>query len=80
MVLYRDLWPTQILVAINRFSHKVVCVVPLEGPNAEWIIEVLERAIQEHGAPKYIIYDQTAVFVGVGCKNISRINPSKSNS
>jgi transposase InsO family protein len=63
-VLCWGLWPIHVLVAIDHFSRKVVCVVPLEGPNAGWIIEALERAIQKHGAPKHIISDQASVFVG----------------
>jgi hypothetical protein len=51
-------------VAIDHFSRKVVCVVLLEGPNAECIIKALECAMQEHGAPKYIISNQAGVFVG----------------
>ena len=58
------LWPIQVLVAIDHFSRKVVCAAPLEGPNAGWIIEALERALQKHGAPKHIISDQAKVFVG----------------
>jgi len=58
------LWPIQVLVAIDHFSRKVVCATPLEGPNAGWIIEALERAMREHGAPKHIISDQASVFVG----------------
>ncbi len=57
-------WPIQILVAIDHLSRKVVCVAPLEGPNAGWIIEALEQAIRKHGAPKHIISDQASVFVG----------------
>ena len=49
---------------IDHFSRKVVCVAPLEGPNAGWIIDALERAMQKHGAPKHIISDQAKVFVG----------------
>ena len=64
VVLCWGLWPIQILVAIDHFSRKVVCVVPLEGPNAGWIIDTVERAIQKHGAPKHIISDQASVFVG----------------
>jgi len=41
-----------------------VCVVPLEGANAGWIIDALERAMQVHGAPKHIISDQAKVFTG----------------
>ena len=58
------LWPIEVLVAIDHFSRKVVCVAPLEGPNAGWIIEALECAMQKHGAPKHIISDQASVFVG----------------
>jgi putative transposase len=63
-VLCWSLWPIQLLVAIDHFSRKVVCVVPLEGPNAGWIIEALQQAIQKHGAPKHIISDQASIFVG----------------
>ena len=58
------LWTIQVLVAIDHFSRKIVCVAPLEGPNAGWIIEVIERAIHKHGAPKHIISDRASVFVG----------------
>jgi len=63
-VMCWGLWPLQVLVAIDHFSRKVVCVAPLEGSNAGWIIDALERAIQKHGAPKHIISDQASVFVG----------------
>jgi transposase InsO family protein len=63
-VLCWGLWPIQVLVAIDHFSRKVVCVAPLEGPNAGWIIEALECAIQKHGTPTPIISDQASVFVG----------------
>jgi transposase InsO family protein len=63
-VLCWGLWPIQVLVAIDHFCRKVVCVAPLEGPNAGWIIHALERAIQKHAAPKHIISDQAKVFVG----------------
>ena len=58
------LWPIHVLVAIDHFSRKVVCVVPLEGPNAGWIFEALEQAMQKHGKPKHIISDQASVFTG----------------
>ncbi len=51
-------------MAIDHFSRKVVCAAPLEGPNAGWIIEALEQAIQKHGAPKHIISDRASVFIG----------------
>jgi transposase InsO family protein len=58
------LWTIQVLVAIDHFSHKVVCVAPLEGPNAGWIIDALEQAMRKHGGPKHIISDQAPGFVG----------------
>jgi transposase InsO family protein len=58
------LWTIQVLVAIDHFSRKVVCVAPPEGPNAGWIIEALEQTMRKHGAPKHIISDQAKVFVG----------------
>ena len=58
------LWAIQVLVAIDHFSRKVVCVVPLEGPNAGWIIEALEQVMRKHGGPKHSITDQVPVFVG----------------
>jgi putative transposase len=51
-------------VAIDHFSRKVVCVAPLEGPNAGWVIEALEQAMRKHGAPKHMISDQASVFIG----------------
>ena len=45
-VLCWGLWPIQVPVAIDDFSRKVVCVASLEGPNAGWIIDTLERAMQ----------------------------------
>lgn len=63
-VLCWGLWPIQVLVAIDHFSRKVVCVAPLEGPNAGWIVEALEQAMQKHGAPKHLISDQASVFTG----------------
>jgi len=58
------LWTIQVLVAIDHFSRKVVSVAPLQGPNAGWIIEVLDQVMHEHGAPKHLISDQAPVFVG----------------
>jgi len=64
MVLCWGLWPIHILVVIDHFSRKVMSVTPLEGPNAGWINNALESAIEKHGAPKHIISDQASVFVG----------------
>jgi transposase len=58
------LWPIHVLVAIDHFSRKVVCVAPLEGPNAGWIIEALEQAMRRHGGTKHIISDQANIFTG----------------
>ncbi len=63
-VLSWGLWPIQVLVAIDHFSRKVMCVAPLEGPNAGWIVEALEQAMRKHGAPKHLISDQASVFIG----------------
>jgi len=64
MVLCWGLWPIHVFVVIDHFSRKVMSVTPLEGPNAGWIIEVLEDAFQKHDSPKHIISDQAKVFVG----------------
>ena len=58
------LWPIHICVAIDHFSRKVMAVVPLEGPNAGWINNALESAIEKYGPPKHIISDQGGVFIG----------------
>ena len=57
------IWPTWVLVAIDHFSRKVVASYALEGPNAGWVVEVLEDAFLRHGAPKYLITDQEKVFL-----------------
>jgi transposase InsO family protein len=58
------LWTIEVLVAIDHFSRKVVCVAPLEGPNAGWIIEAIEQAVRKHGGPKHLISDQASIFTG----------------
>jgi transposase InsO family protein len=42
-------WPTWVLVAIDHFSRAVMAIAPLEGPNAGWVVEVLEEAFLHHG-------------------------------
>jgi transposase len=64
MVFCWGLWPIHICVVIDHFSRKLIAAVPLEGPNAGWINNALERAIEKHGAPKHIISDQAHVFTG----------------
>ena len=41
-----------------------MAVVPLEGPNAGWVIDALDQAFLRHGPPKHLISDQEGVFVG----------------
>jgi transposase InsO family protein len=50
MVLCWGLWPIHVFVVIDHFSRKVMSVSPLEGPNAGWIINALENAMQKHGS------------------------------
>jgi len=64
MVFCWGLWPIHVCVVIDHFSRKVMAAVPLEGPNAGWINNALESAIEKHGAPKHIISDQASVFTG----------------
>ncbi len=58
------LWPIHICVVIDHYSRKVMAAVPLEGPNAGWINDALESAIEKYGPPKHIISDQAHVFTG----------------
>jgi transposase InsO family protein len=58
------LWPIHICVVIDHFSRKVMAAVPLEGPNAGWINNAMERAIEKYGPPKHIISDQAPAFTG----------------
>ncbi len=41
-----------------------MAAIPLEGPNAGWINNALESAIEKYGPPKHIISDQGGVFIG----------------
>jgi len=58
------LWAIHICVVIDHFSRKVMAVVPLEGPNAGWINNALESALEKNGPPKHIISDQAHIFTG----------------
>ena len=62
-VLRWGLWPTWVLMAIDHFSRAVVAVVPLEGPNAGWVVDAMEEAFLQHGAPRHLISDQEKVFL-----------------
>jgi transposase InsO family protein len=64
MVYCWGFWPIHICVVIDHFSRKVMAVVPLEGPNAGWINNVLESVVEKYGPPKHIISDQGGVFIG----------------
>ena len=64
MVYCWGLWPIHICVVIDHFSRKVMAAVPLEGPNAGWINNAMESAIEKYGPPKHIISDQGGVFIG----------------
>jgi transposase InsO family protein len=64
MVYCWGLWPIHICVVIDHFSRKVMVTVALEGPNAGWINNALESAIEKYGPPKHIISDQGGVFIG----------------
>ena len=57
------IWPTWVLVAIDHFSRAVMAVAPLEGPNAGWVVDVLEGAFLRYGPPRHLITDQEGVFV-----------------
>ena len=72
------MWQTYILMAIDHYSRKVVCVSPLEGRNAGWTIDCLEEAIETNGSPKHIITDHESIFIGDAFKELLRkwnINP-----
>jgi putative transposase len=62
-VLRWGLWPTWVLVAIDHYSRAVMAVVPLEGPNAGWVVGAMEEAFRRCGPPKHIVTDQEGVFV-----------------
>jgi transposase InsO family protein/transposase-like protein len=63
-VMRWGIWPTWVLVAIDHFSRAVMAVAPLEGPNAGWVVDVLESAFLRHGPPKHLISDQEGIFTG----------------
>ncbi len=63
-------WPTWVLVAIDHFSRAVTAAVPLEGPNAGWIMDALEQAFLRHGQPKHLITDQEGVFISDFFRNL----------
>ena len=62
-VLRWGLWPSWVLVVIDHFSRATMAVVPLEGPNAGWVMGAMEEAFLKHGAPRHLISDQEKVFI-----------------
>jgi transposase InsO family protein len=44
-------------VVIDHYSRKIMAAVPLEGPNAGWMVNALESAIEQYGPPKHLISD-----------------------
>ena len=41
----------------------MTAVVPLEGPNAGWVVEAMESAFSRCGTPRHPISDQEGVFI-----------------
>jgi transposase InsO family protein len=69
------IWPTWTLVAVDHYSRMVTTACPLEGPNAGWVVDALDRAFLRHGPPKHIITDQETVFTcGAFCELLSKWN------
>ena len=69
-VLRWGLWPTWVLVAIDHFSRAVTAVVPLEGPNAGWVVEAIEEAFLHYGTPRHLISDQEGVFISDAFRDV----------
>jgi len=69
-VLRWGIWPTWVLVAIDHFSRAVTAVVPLEGPNAGWVVEAMEGAFSRHGTPRHLISDQEGVFISDAFRDV----------
>ena len=51
-----------VLMAVDHFSRRAMCALPLEGPNAGRIIDALEKVFECMGMPKHVITDQEGVF------------------
>ena len=76
-VYYWGLWKIYILVGIDHFSRKVVVVIPLEGPNAGFVIDALGMAFETCGKPKHIITDQGSVFTSAAFREFIDSNNVK---
>ncbi|AQQ70468.1 putative transposase OrfB [Limihaloglobus sulfuriphilus] len=63
-IVYKwGLLEVHVCVIIDHFSRKIMAAVPLEGPNAGWVINAMDEAIERYGSPKHIISDQGSVFI-----------------
>jgi len=71
-VLRWGVWPTQILVAIDHYSRRVVAATALEGPNAGWVCAALEAAFTAFGTPKHLISDKGSVFKSAAFEDLLR--------
>ncbi|AQQ70500.1 putative transposase OrfB [Limihaloglobus sulfuriphilus] len=63
MVYQWGLLAVHVVVIIDHFSRKITAAVPLEGPNAGWVVNAMEDAIEKYGSPKHIISDQGSAFI-----------------
>lgn len=61
-VLCWGLWRVYVIVAIDHFSRKVVCVRPLAHPSVPHISGALEEAFRTLGPPKHLISDRGSGF------------------
>jgi len=62
MARYWGLFAVHVSIIIDHFSRKVVAVVTLEGPNAGWVINAMDQAIEKYGSPKHLISGQGGAF------------------
>jgi transposase InsO family protein len=51
-----------VIVAIDHFSRKLVCVKPLQGSSTESICTALEATFRQLGPPKHLISDRESCF------------------
>jgi transposase InsO family protein len=63
-IVYKwGLLEVHVVVIIDHFSRKIMAAVPLEGPNAGWVINAMDEAIERYGSPRHIISDQRSAFI-----------------
>lgn len=61
-VLCWGLFRAYVIVVIDHFSRKLVCVEPLRGLSTESISTVLEATFRRVGPPKHLISDRQSCF------------------